>query len=273
MNWFYAIGEEQKGPIGQNEFDTLVQEKVIQPETLVWCQGMPQWQPWSTLASAATAQVVPAPPPITGQRPCAECGQLYSSDDLLTIEGTSICADCKPKHLQRLKEGVLPGGSQLRRDGSILMCSTDTALPDRCIQCNADAPGPRLRRKLHWHSSWIYALILVSLWIYLIVALCVRKSGVIHFNVCPLHRRKHLQWSLIGWSSALIGLGGFLGFMSSNQLGAAFFCLVTGLVLCIVAALKARYLKATKIEGDQMQVQGVCSAMLEAYPQWSQNPR
>lgn len=273
MNWFYAIGEEQKGPISQNEFDTLVREKVIVPETLVWREGMANWQAWSSLASGAAAQSLPASAPVPGQRPCAECGLHFGADDLLTIEGTSVCADCKPKHLQRLKEGVLPTGGQLRRDGSILMCSTDTTLPDRCIQCNAAASGPRLRRTLYWHHSWVYLLLLLSIWIYIIVALCVRKKGAIQFNVCPLHRRKHLQWSVISWAAGLIGFGGFMGFMANNKLGPAFAVLVVGLVLCIFAAIQARYLRAKRIEGDLMHVAGVCSAMLEPLPQWTEKSR
>lgn len=61
--------------------------------------------------------------------------------------------------------------------------------------------------------------------------------------------------------------------MASNEIGYAFLLLVVGLVLCIIAAIQARYLRAKRIEGDLMHVAGVCPAMLEPFPQWTEKSR
>ena len=55
MKWFYAQGQQQMGPVEDSEFDRLIQTGVIRPETLVWREGMANWQ---NLASVR----VPAPP-------------------------------------------------------------------------------------------------------------------------------------------------------------------------------------------------------------------
>jgi uncharacterized RDD family membrane protein YckC len=36
---------------------------------------------------------------------CAECGRVFPTSELVAIGAVSICASCKPLHLQRLREG------------------------------------------------------------------------------------------------------------------------------------------------------------------------
>jgi hypothetical protein len=40
MQWFFANGSEQKGPYTLQEIAAVG----LRPDTLVWCEGMPQWQ-------------------------------------------------------------------------------------------------------------------------------------------------------------------------------------------------------------------------------------
>jgi uncharacterized RDD family membrane protein YckC len=55
-------------------------------------------------AEAAGTMVEIAPPPSAGLSPCSECGQLRAPEDLLAIAGRSVCAQCKPLFVQRLRE-------------------------------------------------------------------------------------------------------------------------------------------------------------------------
>ena len=48
MQWYYAIGGERFGPVTHSELEHLVQVGTIVAETLIWRQGMNEWQ---TLAS------------------------------------------------------------------------------------------------------------------------------------------------------------------------------------------------------------------------------
>ena len=67
MDWYYAVEGRQVGPIPEAEFSRLVAGGMITPDTLVWRQGMAQWQTYGTLGVAA-AVVTPgagvAPPSV-----------------------------------------------------------------------------------------------------------------------------------------------------------------------------------------------------------------
>jgi hypothetical protein len=59
MNWYYADGTKQVGPLADDDFANLVQAEIIKPETLVWHEGLPSWQPYREVSGA------PTPPPST----------------------------------------------------------------------------------------------------------------------------------------------------------------------------------------------------------------
>ena len=43
---------------------------------------------------------------------CTECGRPYSPDDLVRFGSNLVCAECKPRFVQRMREGV-PGSSTM----------------------------------------------------------------------------------------------------------------------------------------------------------------
>ncbi|CAN5828712.1 hypothetical protein BH11VER1_BH11VER1_04240 [soil metagenome] len=47
MNWFYSDNGAQQGPISDMEVTNLSRSGVLKPETLVWHEGMTDWQPLS----------------------------------------------------------------------------------------------------------------------------------------------------------------------------------------------------------------------------------
>lgn len=107
MDWYYSVGGEQKGPVSETDFQRLVQDGIVTGQTLVWRQGMPQWQPYSA-TNVATSN---APTDPTNQAPasgviCANCGGRFSQNDVITLDGRSYCASCKPMVVQRMREGV-----------------------------------------------------------------------------------------------------------------------------------------------------------------------
>lgn len=66
MDYYYIENDAQKGPVPAEE---LV--KIIQPSTNVWCQGMAQWAPASTVAelSALMSQMPAAGQPVNNYAP------------------------------------------------------------------------------------------------------------------------------------------------------------------------------------------------------------
>ncbi|MGC3991485.1 MAG: RDD family protein [Chthoniobacteraceae bacterium] len=102
MNWYYAAGEQQLGPVSEVEFENLVKAGTISPETMVWRESMPAWKPYREISGGGTST--------SSGTTCAECGTPTPADGLIYLDGRPICAACKPLALQKIKEGVsLPG--------------------------------------------------------------------------------------------------------------------------------------------------------------------
>lgn len=127
MNWFYAQNGRQAGPVDDAEFNRLAAAGDIRADTLVWHSGLSNWQPYSQVRPAAavypdpgfgagaapakTAGPLPADAPASNQAQCSECRQNFPPDEVVRIEGLNACVRCKPILLQKLREGVRPGGA------------------------------------------------------------------------------------------------------------------------------------------------------------------
>jgi hypothetical protein len=116
MTWYYVANNERKGPVEQAEFEQLIQQGVISPQTLIWREGMAEWQPRDVVFTA-----VGTPPPPSGAVPgvvCSQCGRIFQPDDVIRLGGGYVCAACKPIATQKLREGVLDANTseQIRKD-------------------------------------------------------------------------------------------------------------------------------------------------------------
>lgn len=131
MRWYYANGNQQNGPISEEEFLSLVRSGTVQAGTLVWREGMPNWQPYSAVAASQPAPT-PAPAPAAvmdapyaspgpdfapaGQpgapvRYCSQCGLPHPVDEMVQFGDALVCANCKNVYAQRLREGVVMPGA------------------------------------------------------------------------------------------------------------------------------------------------------------------
>lgn len=112
MNWFYAHEGKQLGPITEEEFQRLRASGVIAAGTLVWREGMANWQPLGEL----TAPTVQTPPPVSNPGAaalvCSGCGQAFPADEVVRLGDGFVCASCKPVALQRLREGVASSAAE-----------------------------------------------------------------------------------------------------------------------------------------------------------------
>lgn len=118
MTWYYAEAGQQAGPVEETVLEEMFRAGKIQADTLVWREGMADWRPYSEAKPAPPPQPLlsPAPWPV-GSGPkaeevvCAECGQLFTKDNTVEIASIRVCAACKPRFVQKLREGApLPGG-------------------------------------------------------------------------------------------------------------------------------------------------------------------
>ena len=53
MNWYYASGGQQLGPVDEAKLKELAQTGVINAETLVWREGLDGWKPYSMAVGGA----------------------------------------------------------------------------------------------------------------------------------------------------------------------------------------------------------------------------
>ncbi|HKW30031.1 MAG TPA: RDD family protein [Verrucomicrobiae bacterium] len=116
MNWYYADQGQQTGPVTEEQFTELVRTGKIQPDTLVWREGMAAWAPYRQAGAPphpSTSAPADGPGFVAGQNPeavCAECGKMFAIQDMIHHSGPTggiyICANCKPVFLQKLAEGA-----------------------------------------------------------------------------------------------------------------------------------------------------------------------
>jgi GYF domain 2/Domain of unknown function (DUF4190) len=48
-HWYYEDGGQQQGPVGDVMLSELISRGQVKPETMVWREGMQNWQPMSRL--------------------------------------------------------------------------------------------------------------------------------------------------------------------------------------------------------------------------------
>src|SRR2546422_7265195 len=121
MNWFYVEAGQQAGPVDDAQLEELRRSGKIQSDTLVWREGMANWQPYSSLnpASPPASTPIPAAAPAVGpnQVVCAECGRIFDLENTIQYGTIRVCANCKPVFMQKLAEGAKVEGAGLNYAG------------------------------------------------------------------------------------------------------------------------------------------------------------
>lgn len=100
MVWYYAEGDRQKGPISDEEFQELVQKGRIHKETLIWKDGLDNWQPLETAREAGLVNISPLSTPAHGM-PATAIPASHSPGSTVAspveppaTESSSACAQC-----------------------------------------------------------------------------------------------------------------------------------------------------------------------------------
>ena len=152
MVWYYVKDGVREGPVDEAEVDRLVAQGVVQPDTLVWHEGMSEWRAYSAVAPALAPAAVPAvEPAITPATPqpepaapigstaaapigptaaapigptaaaapaaqahyCTQCGNPFPSEELARFGTATVCANCKDIYAQRLRETGQVAGARV----------------------------------------------------------------------------------------------------------------------------------------------------------------
>jgi hypothetical protein len=120
MNWFYESNGQQRGPVSDAELDQLIAAGQITPATLVWREGLANWQPLHSARPAAAPSDPGAPGALVNPADaarCDACGRTVSRSEIIQIGERSICAACKPAALQQIQQSGAVTASTDGRNG------------------------------------------------------------------------------------------------------------------------------------------------------------
>ena len=115
-DFYYALNGQQAGPVPEDQLTSLLRDGTIQASTLVWREGMADWQPLSTvLGPVATA--VPAQPmtlasaaPGEATQVCAVSGRSFPVSQMVKFGDVWVAGMYRDQYLQRLREGAVTTG-------------------------------------------------------------------------------------------------------------------------------------------------------------------
>jgi hypothetical protein len=128
MSWYYAENNERRGPIEDAAFDGLIATGAVRAETLVWREGMANWQALSASGYHQSAAPLPAnappapegageeesaPQPGVEMGVCSESGRILPRSELVEIDGRLVSVEYKNVVLQRIREGVGATGASI----------------------------------------------------------------------------------------------------------------------------------------------------------------
>ena len=162
-------------------------------------------------------------------------------------------------------------GHGVWRDGKRLVMSHDAQLPYVCIKTNLPADD-WLRRKLYWHNPWIYLLVLVSIWIYVIVALVVRQKADIRIGLCHAQIVRRRWVIALAWMAVLLGIVLCIGGIANSQppgnsgWAVALLGLIVLLVGAVLGAVLARIVAPIRITKEYVWIKGVHPEFLASLP-------
>jgi hypothetical protein len=95
--YHYSVNGQQMGPVTEEQLRQMVAAGTLSAESLVWKEGMAEWQPVATVLPGIGGAPVQ----------CSVCKQTFPVDQTLQIGGQTVCAGCKPTFVQGMREGAI----------------------------------------------------------------------------------------------------------------------------------------------------------------------
>jgi hypothetical protein len=156
--------------------------------------------------------------------------------------------------------------------GKLLITGHNAVLPPYCIRCGRPADPNTLSKKFSWHPQWIYFFILIAIFIYIIVALLMRRSISLQIPLCSGHLEKYKALRLasavllLGCIPEMVVAGNYLPepYMGWG-IAAGLLAMVAGLV-CLI--MFSSLLQAKRIDRHY----GYFSSASPAFLQWLPSP-
>jgi len=154
------------------------------------------------------------------------------------------------------------------RDGKLLVTFSESDLPPRCVKCNEPVQASGKLRKVYWHAPWLYVLVFISVPIYVIVALIVRKTAKIPMTLCRRHVVRRRWFIAFGWVGFFACI--FAGLvLSDDKSTGGLVGFLLGLICAVIGISSSRTLWPAKIELPFVRLKGCGEAYLAELPEFS----
>lgn len=154
------------------------------------------------------------------------------------------------------------------RSNALLVMTKQASLPNRCIKCNAPT-AERLKRKLQWHHPALYLLILISILVYAIVAMVVRKTATVHIGLCDEHRESRKLSMIITVFLALVAMLLAIAGVQFETPAMVFAGIAFVIAAAIYGSLTIRVVAPTKIDEHFVWLKGIDTSYLQEFPEWN----
>jgi len=264
MNWYYERAGQPVGPVAEEAIQGLRASGELGPQSRIWRED---WPDWKTVGQAWPG-VGGVTPGAGGLVACVECGKLDANT--VEISGLRVCPTCQPLAIAKLREGIPMGGGPWREGKQVVVCK-DVPLPERCLKCG-EPPTKVVKKRLYWHHPLVYLALIPSVLIYIIVAMCVRKTMVLGVPLCKTcsgrrWRNIAIAWGLFLASVALVVLAA--NQPSSSSLGPIFgFSALGVFLLMLFWILGTRLIFPKKINDRYGWISKAGRPYLDSLPQW-----
>ncbi len=120
MSWYYAVGQEQRGPVEVEEMQRLRAEGSISEDTLIWKEGMGDWKAFREVDLDGGASAVSTAGPAGEQGDVATCafsGKVMPRAEMIQYGDSYVAPEHKEAFVQRLKEGGPASSDALKYAG------------------------------------------------------------------------------------------------------------------------------------------------------------
>lgn len=97
MDWYYVEDGTRVGPLSQEALREQAESGRVSEETLVWHEGMSEWEPYGIVRAREQAKAA-TPEAATAQDVrCAGCQRVLPVGDTVPVGDARFCADCRPE--------------------------------------------------------------------------------------------------------------------------------------------------------------------------------
>ena len=104
MSWHYAIDDDKRGPVSADEIARLNLEGTISGDTLLWKEGMEDWQPYRNVANEIHAFATGVAEENLDTAVCAYSGKILPRPEMVPYGDVFIAPEHKDAFVQQLME-------------------------------------------------------------------------------------------------------------------------------------------------------------------------